>query len=75
MISKIEQIEDWYQIYRDDILANKVLTTTLPFEDFKVDIERSERIIDYLATKGEQKEYDVEEIKAPLRSATYLWAL
>lgn len=35
ILKRIEQIEDWYQIYRDDILANKVLTT-LPKKLLKI---------------------------------------
>lgn len=71
ILRKLEQVEDWYQIYKDDILANKVLTS-LPrmkeaFEDLKVlkDIETNvfNRIIDYLEEKGNPKEYDVEEIR------------
>lgn len=53
--------QDWYQIYRDEILQTKVLLTALPrmkeaFEDLRVlrDIESTplERILDYLANKG-----------------------
>jgi len=71
ILKRLEEIEDWYQVYRDETLKNKVLTA-LPrmkeaFEDLKVlrDIETSvlERIIDYLAKKGEPKEYDVEELR------------
>ena len=71
ILKRLEQIEDWYHVYRDEILKNKVLNA-LPrmkeaFEDLKIlkDIETSvfERIIDYLKEKGEVKEYDVEEIK------------
>lgn len=71
LLKKLEQLEDWYQVYRDDILANKVLSN-LPrmkeaFEDLKVlkGIETNvfNRIIDYLKEKGNPKEYDVEEIR------------
>lgn len=71
LLKKLEQIEDWYQVYRDDILANKVLQN-LPrmkeaFEDLKTlkDIETNvfSRIIEYLKEKGNPREYDVEEIR------------
>ena len=71
ILKRLEQVEDWYQVYRDEILKKKVLTA-LPrmreaFEDLKVlrDIETTvlERIVTYLSNKGEPKEYDVEELK------------
>uniref|UniRef100_A0A7N0UNL0 Replication protein n=1 Tax=Kalanchoe fedtschenkoi TaxID=63787 RepID=A0A7N0UNL0_KALFE len=71
ILKKIEELEDWYQVYRDDILANRVLNH-LPrmkeaYEDFKIvkDIESNvfSRIIDYLEAKGNPQEYDVEEIR------------
>lgn len=71
ILKRLEQIEDWYQIYREDIFQNKILSA-LPrmreaFEDLKTlkDIETNvlERIIQYLEKKGEVKEYDVEELR------------
>lgn len=71
ILKRLEEIEDWYNVYRDDILKEKVLSA-LPrmkeaFEDLKIlrDMETSvfERIIAYLEGRGEVKEYDVEEIK------------
>jgi len=71
ILKRLEEIEDWYHVYRDDILKGKVLST-LPrmkeaFEDLKIlrDMETSvfERIIAYMKGRGEVKEYDVEEIK------------
>ena len=71
ILKRLEQIEDWYQIYREEIFQNKILSA-LPrmreaFEDLKTlkDIETNvlERIIQYLEKKGEVKEYDVEELR------------
>jgi hypothetical protein len=71
ILKRLEQVEDWYQVYRDEILQKKVLTA-LPrmkeaFEDLKVlrDIETTvlERIVTYLTKKEEPREYDMEELK------------
>lgn len=71
LLKKLEQLEDWYQVYRDDILANKVLSNLSrmkeAYEDLKVlkDIETNvfHKIIDYLQEKGNPKEYDIEQIR------------
>ncbi|MCF6818969.1 hypothetical protein, partial [Corynebacterium parakroppenstedtii] len=71
ILKRLEQIEDWYQIYREEIFQSKILSA-LPrmreaFEDLKTlkDIETNvlERIIQYLEKRGEVKEYDVEELR------------
>ncbi|KAK9083552.1 hypothetical protein Scep_030023 [Stephania cephalantha] len=71
IMKRLEQLEDWYQVYRDEILREKILTA-LPrmkeaFEDLKTlrEIETNvlERILSYFEKKGEPREYDVEELK------------
>lgn len=71
ILKRLEKTEDWYQVYRDDILQKKVLMH-LPrmkeaYEDLKIlkDIETNtlERIVSYLIKRGEPREYDVEELR------------
>lgn len=71
LLKKLEDAEDWFQVYRDEVLREKLLTY-LPrmkeaFEDLKIlkDIETTvlERLVDYLSSKGFPEEYDVEYLK------------
>lgn len=71
LVKRLEELDDWYQVYRDETFQDKLLTL-LPrmrdaFDDFQTlkSIEGNifERIVSYLDKSGWPEEYSVVDLK------------